>query len=286
MPGLLINGVLVPVPGVEVLSPGQHPWVRLDSRDFRPRTRRVGQITIHTTKGVWPQPIIPGAGPGGKDKSTADYWSIGGGKNESGGAPLVVDDDGSIACLCDLALYEVYHATKCNPYSVGIEMFQRADGGIHEATLTSTVKLVLVLCEAFGIPLQVDSRPYANNKIIERLRFGGPDVVGVFGHRQNAWMFPEWLTPAKRAVYPNGYADRGRGDPGDEIFVRLRKAGAMSLDIDAGEELVYWKAVQKALNDKHGEKLSVDGVCGPGTVRVLRKLGMWNGGVFLEKPIA
>ncbi len=281
--GLLIRGALVDVPGVRVLAPGDEPWVRLDMRDRRPRRAPIQQITIHTTKGLWPQPVIPGSGPGGKARSTADYWSIAA-SGTPGGAHLVVDDDGTIACLCDLALTEAYHATTVNQRSIGIEMFQRADGGVHEATLDATVKLVLVLCDAFGIPLQIDSEPYRTNTIIERLRHGGPDVVGVFGHRSNAWMFPEWLKPEKRATWPAGYADRGRGDPGDEIFVRLRHAGAQAFNFDARAELAWWMRVQAEMN-KLGESLHVDGICGQRTVAAMKRHGLWPaGGIFAEFP--
>ena len=49
MSGLLIDGKLYDVPGVEVISPGQEPWAKLDQRDFRVRpTSWVRQIIIHT----------------------------------------------------------------------------------------------------------------------------------------------------------------------------------------------------------------------------------------------
>jgi hypothetical protein len=282
MSGLLINGSLYQVPGVEVLSAADVKWARLDSGDCRPRsTSWVRQITIHTTKGKWPQHVKPGAGPGGKDRATADYWA---GDPQHGGCHLIVDNDGSVACLADLVKIEAYHATTVNAWSVGIEMYQEADGGIYEAVLASTVKLVLTLCDVLGIPLQSTSRIYKDNEIVERLRDGGKDVVGVFGHRDNAWQFPQWMPPAQRAKYPNGYASRGKGDPGEEIYLRLKAVGMMTFDIDAKAEQTFWKPVQDAFNSK-GESLDVDGVCGPGTVAALRKHGLWNGGVFLEQPI-
>lgn len=283
MPGLLIGGLLIDVLGATVLSPGDEPWVRLDTRDCRPRkTTWTRQITLHTTQGKWPQTIVDGSPPqpGSRAEQVARYWS---GNSAHGGAHIIVDGK-VIACLVDVLRFEAYHATKVNPWSIGIEMVQERDGTVYGDTLDTTVQLVLALCDVVGIPLQIDSQPYRPNKIIERLKYGGPDVVGVFGHRSNAWMFPEWMAPSKRETWPNGYADRGRGDPGDEIFTRLRAAGAMAFDIDAGEELAYWRRVQKA-HSALGEKLAVDGQCGPGTVEALRRHGLWNGGVFLEMPI-
>ena len=249
----------------------------MSQRDHRKRaTSWVRQITIHTTQGKDPQIIRPDSppSPGTRAAQVARYWS---GNATSGGAPLIVDGN-LIACLVDLLHAEAYHATKVNPWSIGIEMVQEPDGGIYEDTLATTVELVLVLCDVIGIPLQTDSRPYQRGKIVERLKQGGPDVVGVFGHRSNAWMFPEWLSPEKRAVYPNGYADRGRGDPGDVIFERLRARGCLAFDIDARAELAFWRRVQISLN-AIGEQLNTDGVCGPATVAALRKHGMWNCGI-------
>lgn len=283
MSGLLINGALVDVPGVEVISPHELPWAYLGLGDCRPRTTSwVRQITLHSTKGTWPQHVKPGRGPGGRDESTARYWSN---DPQHGGAHLIVDNDGSIVCLADLVKVEAFHATTVNKWSVGIEMYQELDGGIHEAVLDSTVALVLTLCDALGIPLQSTSRVYRDNEIVKRLLRGGEDVVGVYGHRDNAWQFPEWMPPAQRARYPNGYASRGQGDPGDEIYRRLKAAGMMTFDIDAEGEKAYWKPVQAALNAR-GEHLTVDGVCGPGTVASLRRHQLWHGGVFTEAPIS
>lgn len=278
MPGLLIDGRLVDVPGVDVIAPGEQPWATLSPRDYQRRpTTWIQMIVLHTTKGKWPQHFKPGAGAPGKGKAVADFWR---GDPVHSAAQLVVDRDGTIACLCDLVRHEAYHATTSNPYSVGIEMYQESDGGIYEATLRSAVQLVLTLCDVLGIPLQIPAAYHG--RIIERLLHGGGhDVVGVIGHRDQAWMFPEWMSDdAARAKYPHGYASRGRGDPGDEIFARLRAAGAMPVDFDAREDLAYWRPVQRALG------LEDDGVCGPKTAAALRRAGLWSGGVFLEQPIA
>jgi hypothetical protein len=263
MPGLLYNGKLIQVPGLEIISPGDQPWARLSSEDFGPRPSQwIRQITLHTTKGKWPQHVKPGAGAGGKDKAVADWWIKD--KNHSA-AQLVVDNDGSIACLCDLK-YAAWHNSnfKLNQVSIGIEMYQEADGGIYEAVLESTVKLVLALCDIFGIPLQGALLPYRNAPI-RRMELGDTTVVGVYGHRD--------ITHS-----------RGYGDPGEEILNRLVKAGMIRFDIQAKKEIEFWKRVQNSLNSKYGLKLTCDGICGPGTVKALRDLGLWNGGVFLESP--
>lgn len=283
MSGLLVAGLFVDIPGLTILSPGEESWCRIDARDGKPREADwIRQITPHTTKGIWPQIIRPGSppNPGTRAEQVARWWST---SKERGSAHVVVDGR-FVACLADVVKFEAFHATKANPHSIGIEMVQEADGTVYEDTLDSTVKIVLTLCDLLGIPLQVSSVPYKRNTIIERLRYGGPDVVGVFGHNESAWRFPEWLPPEKRARWPQGYADRGQGDPGDEIKRRLIRAGAAAFDFDRKEEIAYWRKVQRYLNQSHQAGLDEDGVCGPGTVAALRRAGLWNGGVFLEAP--
>lgn len=274
MSGLLINGKTHEVPGVEILSPGDAPWVTISGGDSCPRsTSWVRQITLHTTKGIDKQSVKPGKGAGGKAKAVADYWRR---DPAHSGAHIIVDNDGTVACLTDLAKTVTYHATTVNPWSVGVEMYQEADGGIYEAVLESTVKVVMAMCDLLGIPFQSEARPYTSNGIVQRLKDGGKDAVGVFGHRDNAWDF-------KKNV-----STRGRGDPGDIIFLKLRENGLLLHRYDAkprGGDLDYWAKVQDAINKKYGTKLGTDGVCGPATVEALRKYGLWNGGVFLEAPI-
>lgn len=265
MAGLLVNGRLIQVPGLEIISPGQEPWAKLDSADYGLRgTSWVRQITLHTTKGKWPQHVKPGKGPGGKDRAVADFWRK---DPHHSAAQLVVDNDGSIVCLCDLGKYAAWHNSsfKLNRCAIGIEMYQEADGGVYEAVYESTVRLVLALCDIFGIPLQGPSLPYKNAPI-RRLELGDDSVVGVYGHRD--------ITH-----------NRGHGDPGEEIWTRLRAAGLMGFDIQAKAELAYWSRIQARLNTKYHANLSTDGVCGPNTVRVLRKYGLWNGGIFVEDPV-
>lgn len=270
MPGFLYHGGLYSVPGVTVVSPGEDPSCRMEAGDYAPRSSPrawIRQITIHTTKGTWPQLIRPGSGPSGRAKSVADYWYS---SSSHGGAPFVIGSDGIVWCLVDIGKYQTYHATTVNPWSVGIEMYQEADGSIYEATLDSCVKLVLKLCDILGIPFQGSGRTYVENGILQRMLHGGVDVVGVYGHRDNAWDFE------------HGTSSRGKGDPGNEIFSRLNAASKLNFDIDMREDLAFWSRVQNAINTALGStsRLSVDGKCGPSTVTALRQLGLWNGGVI------
>ena len=254
MPGLLVKGEEVQVPGLKIINCNDAPWCRLTAKDSRQRpTQWVRQIIIHTTKGDWPQSVLPGAGPGGKAKFAAEMWRD---DPTYSGAHIVIDNDGTVACLCDLATTESYHATASNPWSIGIEMYQEAGGGVHAAVYDAMVKLVPALCRIFGIQFQIPKQPYRNEPL-RRMVNGGEECVGVFGHRDNT-------------------DRRGHGDPGDEIFARLAAVGAERFDHNAGEDLDVWKKRQAELNAS-GARLTIDGVPGPSTIEALKATGYADG---------
>jgi hypothetical protein len=265
--GLLYAGRSITVPGVTVIppAPAGPSWCSLGAADYRRRsTSWVRQIILHTTGGHWPQPVLPGAGPAGHARQIADMWSgadRGGGNQVHSAAQLVVDYDGSIACLCDLAHVAAYHAEMSNDWSIGIEMSTRPDGSIYQATIDSTVALVQVLCDVVGIPFQVHSASYHNEPLLRmeqtdakgRHQFGGPDCVGIFGHRDNT-------------------SQRGRGDPGDAIYEALIAGGAEPLDFSTGEDLVVGAARQTWLV-QHGAKIPIDSQVGPVSLWAAKRQG-------------
>lgn len=271
MTGLLIDGVLRDVPGLHIIPPasrGGPAWAALDPGDYRARpTPWVRQIILHTTKGIWPQHVLAGAGPGGADKVVADFWRR---DPAHSAAQIVVDTDGSVVCLCDLARVAAWHAEASSPWSIGIEMYQLGDGGLYDATLTATATLVQALCGMLAIPEQMPRGPYRGAPLRrmetgsrprgDRRNTGGPDCVGVFGHRDNT-------------------SERGRGDPGDEIFRRLAALGFEGLDYDGGEDLVLGKQRQAALNAADAKAgrtfrpLAVDGIVGPSSMATARRQG-------------
>lgn len=258
--GLLIAGRSVPVPGLDILPPapaGPH-WASLDPGDYRMRqTSWVRQIILHTTKGIWPQPILPGAGLPGYAQVVADFWR---GDPIHSAAHLVVDTDGKVACLADLAHVAAYHAEGSNDWSVGIEMYQVAGGGVFEATIAATVKLVTALCDALGIPEQMPHR-YVGEPLWRmeqgvgplRKNLGGPDCVGVFGHRNNT-------------------GNRGRGDPGNAIFEQLAAIGFEQLDFELKQDLKVGADRQSYLVG-HGARIEIDGKVGPVSLAAARRQG-------------
>lgn len=262
---LLIENKLVPVEGLNILPPaevGGPCWARLDPGDYAPhRTPWVRQVIVHSTGGLWPQPVLPGAGKPGHAKEIADMWrgaDRGGGERVHSAAQIVVDFDGTVVCLCDLLRCAAYHAEGSNPWSIGIEMCTTPRGEIYEATLKATARLIDALCwPLFPIPRQMPRGPYRNEPIARmevdttavatgagpmRKQLGGPTLCGVFGHRDNT-------------------SERGAGDPGDAIFRELDTLGFERLDFHTFEDLLVGKERQAVLNAK-GARLVVDGQVG------------------------
>lgn len=275
MNGLLINGKIVPVVGLNVIPPfgfGGPTWATLDPGDYMVRkTTWVRQVMLHTTGGIWPQHVIPGGGKAGHAQQIADMWrgaDRDGGEKVHSAAQIIIDFDGSVACLCDLARIAAYHAEGSNGWSIGIEMSTLPDGSIYNDTLAAAVVLVQALTHSgrpgsglFPIPAQVPVQPYRNQPLIRmetgtgamRHNLGGPDCVGAFGHRDNT-------------------SNRGYGDPGNEIYTRLIGAGFETIDFDLKQDIALGKQRQAALNAR-GENLVVDGICGPGSISAMIRQG-------------
>jgi hypothetical protein len=260
--GVVLSGRVVALPELNIIPPASHGgphWAFLNSADAPPRPELwIRQLVVHSTRGRWPQPIIPGPGPGGEAANVADVWNR---DPVHSGAQIVVDSAGSVACLCDLEDTMAYHAEASNRWSVGIEMLQLRDGSMYQATIDATARLCVALCDVLGIPAQFHCRPYDGTPLSrmeagsgrQRRNLGGPDVVGIVGHRDNT-------------------SERGRGDPGDAIYAALLSGGAEPLDFASGQDLAVGRRRQTALNAR-GERLTVDGLVGPASVAAARRHG-------------
>lgn len=263
------------VPGFKVRNFKDEPKLALrvgrpdGGNDGKRRTLKVSMVIIHTTKGIpggsdkRPQILHPGMGPDTKaEDRTVNYWST---DPKPSGAHLVVDHDGSMACLADLATVTAYHAgnSLINDCSIGIEMFQGSDAGLYEGQLKATVALVNVLTAQFGIQRQIPDM--YRRRPVPVLEKGGKGVFGVFGHRD---------------VSDN----RGQGDPGDFIFDFLAKGGYERFNFDTREDKLEWKKRQAEINKKLNLHLDEDGVPGPGTRAALKLLG-YGDGLWVNAPV-
>jgi hypothetical protein len=276
-PGLLLDGKLVDVPGVTVIPPVTHggpAWNLLRSDDFCLRQCAPTIVCLHTTGGLWPQPVIEAAARGGHAREILEMWSgqdRRGGERQHSGASLVVDLDGVAFCAGDIVRTAAYHARAINGRSVGIEMCTMPDGAITRATLHATALIVAALTHSampgsglLAIPALIPSRRYPNAPL-RRLEVGGVEsdglgLCGVIGHRDQT-------------------AQRGFGDPGDAIWRELSALGFEAVDYDGGEDIERGKRRQAALNvldAKHGNTnspLVVDGVCGVASLAAMHRLG-------------
>ena len=112
MSGLLIDGKLVPVPGVEIISPNDTKWAHLNAGDGVQRHHRPQQAILHKTIADDPEYVIPGIGPAGGDEVVAEMWDH---DPKHSGAHLVTSCNGRTACLADLVRFEAWHGNWANP---------------------------------------------------------------------------------------------------------------------------------------------------------------------------
>lgn len=275
MPGFLLAGRAVQVPGLTIYNSADLAWCRLHPDDYRARQLRGPHLILdHTTGGLWPQRVLPGAGPGGHARQIADLWSgqdRGGGERIHSGAQILVDFDGTIYCLADLVTAAAYHAEMANDASVGIEHCTTPDGSIYQATIDASVRFHLALCEpdrledGLAIPFQVHAAPYPNAPLARcetgaktashdgRVQSTCGDLYGILQHRDQT-------------------SERGRGDAGDALVQALVAAGAEPLDYARGEDIARGRARQARLNASGGQ-LVVDGLVGPASLAEARRQG-------------
>lgn len=266
--GLVINGQIHEAPGLRALSWLDQPLLRLTMHeDCRERyTRWVRNITLHTTKGIpysrdpRPQRILPGLGPdAGGDIRVARSWAS---NSKRAGAHLVVDFDGSVACLEDLATVAAYHAGEVNEVSIGIEIYQGDEAELYDGQLDAVVRLLDCITRLMGIQRQIQWPRH--RRPAPRIAAGAQTVVGIYGHCDVT-------------------TNRGPGDPGEAIFEKLRAAGYEPLDFTSGQDLAEWKDRQAQLNQDFDVKLALDGIPGPLTVAALRRAGRAHG-LWVTRP--
>jgi N-acetyl-anhydromuramyl-L-alanine amidase AmpD len=111
-------------------------------------------------------------------------------------AHLWVGERGTVLCTADLLDERTWHASSCNPFSIGIEMVERSDGSVFSATIQTTVALVEWLCGRFGIPKII---PMVDGQHVTKPFSSVTKFRGIVGHRNQT----------------------GKHDPGNGIFDAL-----------------------------------------------------------------
>lgn len=265
MPGLIIGGKEVEVPGVLVRNFKDDPKLalrvgRIDGpNDGRTRTAPVTLVVLHSSKGIpggtdkREQVILPGFGPDAQgDDKMIRYWST---DPTQSGAHIGIDHDGSVDCFADLLTTCAYHAgqSEVNNRSVGIEIYQGNNAEFYAGQLDVARKVVDAITSAFGIQRQIPDY-YHNNTPIPRLqKLGGRDLYGVVGHRDVS-------------------DQRGKGDPGDAIMEVLAQHGYERLDFFTNKDLEIWKQRQLKLGG-----IEADGIPGAQTNAALKSQGYKDG---------
>lgn len=245
-----MGGEMVDIPG-EMSRMSTTPL-----RGKRARLTWIRQYILHKTIADDPEKIVAGGGPpGGADQTIKDWWDN---PDNVDGAAMITDYDGTIVGLVDVENIETFHATVSNAWSIGHETKEKPGGYVYRAQLYSTVATCLFVCRRVGIQLQMPKLGSYTGHPIPRMTNGGPDMIGIFGHRDN--------TEA-----------RGRWDPGDELFAMLAAQGVEQLDFAAGEDLDVWAKRQQMLNQETDAGLTHDGVPGPKTLAALKKAGYVDG---------
>lgn len=166
-----------------------------------------------------------------------------------------------------------WHASQVNGYMDGCELVQSSDS-LTEVQLNRYVQIMDIWTWHSGVPRIIpwkDGKPYAG--MISRCltsQGSGRNVCAVIGHR-NIWHANK--TTGKLEPY------RGAGDPSDLPFLALAEAGYVKMDIEAGEDLAFWKKAQTEAG------LVADGTCGPQTRKVaLMEKRQLPGGHLISRP--
>lgn len=267
MSGLLIDGELVPVKDVTVLSPDQEGWVHLSKEDFTTRLNKPQQAVVHKTIADDLEHLLPGMGPSkghGGAEYTAEYWQ---GSKQCSGAQLITGFNGEVVCLEDIVKTCAWHGNQANFLSYGHEMKEVVGGGCYEATYLATVATTLVATRKIGIQWQCPDR-YRGP--LARFVNGGTNLVGIFGHCDIS-------------------SGRNRHDPGDYFFELLAQRGVERFDFSAKQDIDVWSKRQEWLKGLGVYAGGIDGVPGAKTTLALLKLG-YPDGIFgawrelAEKP--
>ena len=186
-------------------------------KNFYPRGHRLfgelRQVVMHTTKGkrrcgavaldAAGKPLVASRDTVG---NFAIYYARANCRDAS--AHLWVGETGLVLCTVDLASERAWHASSCNPYSIGIEIVEREDGTVYAESLRVAALLVAWLCDRFDIPKRI---PMRDGKHITGDMPKAHEFRGVVGHRN----------------------ETDKHDPGDGIFDALLASGFVGVDPDA-----------------------------------------------------
>ena len=255
---IVINGKKIETPGLQTISWLDDPKVP-QATDFNTRAMWIRAIVLHTVHGKSGR-LLPGfSKPSSRAKSYARYQANTARKVSW---DYTVGTDGTIIASNDPVKTYTWHAGDVNPYTVGIEFVQEDNGDLYEGQMDVVVRFLDVLTRELadaGHPIQRQVPMTSNGEpvkgVIARIENNdsAKQVVGIYGHRNQTGQKPV-------------------GDPGDDIFHALLRAGYKGFNLDAKDDITFWKDVQARLG------LSpADGIPGRATQQALLNAGNPHG---------
>ena len=256
---IVLGGARVETPGLETVSWLDDPAVP-KATDGNPRRERIRAVVLHTVKGIRGK-LLPGSKPSTRAEAYAKYQAN---TSRDVSWDYTIDTDGTIVVSNDPIERYTWQAGSVNPFTLGIEMVQEANGDLYADQMAVAVRFLDLLTRELskrGHPIQ-RAIPWKDGKpvegVIARLRNEPKTVAGIYGHR-------------------NQTDQRGPGDPGNYIFEALAAAGYQQFDYDAGADLAAWRGVQA------GYRLPVDGIPGIATRDALIAAG-YPHGLLVRRP--
>ncbi len=261
---IVLDGEKIATPGLETVSWLDDPKVP-KTTDVNPRTQWLRAIVMHTVHGKVGK-LLPGLSkPSTRAESYAKYQAN---TSRDVSWDYTIDTDGTIVVSNDPIKSFTWQATSVNPFTLGIELVQEDNGDLYEGQIAVAVQFLDLLTRELAdrghpiqrqVPMTMDGKPVKG--VIKRIANSetAKQVVGVYGHR-------------------NQTSNRGAGDPGDFIFDALLRAGYKGFNLDANDDVKFWKDIQTRLG------LSpADGIPGRGTQQALIAAG-YKHGLMVTRP--
>lgn len=248
--GFIIGGKKYLVPGVDVINWEDDPIHVPPVTDFYKRATFIRGGVLHTVHGKMGK-LLPGLKKVSNAGESYARYQAHTARDVSWDGTM--DMDGAMLWQNDPLKRATWHAGGANEETFGIESVQEDNGDQYEQQVNNQVACLNVLSGVLEFPRQVPIQRV--NGIVEPdLKYiprSPTDFYGCYGHC-------------------NQTSNKGAGDPGPHIFRALLRAGWMGFDVRAGEDIEFWKKVQKELG------VTADGFPGPKTRDALKRAGYKN----------
>lgn len=272
---LIFNGRGVLVPNCVGQSFQGDRKLVLANDDWRPRPTgsSVHCIVMHTRMGM-PVKFKPGDGPNTRwDEDLPGRFAK---DDRKASCHVAIDGDGSYACYADILKVAAFHAGHVNDISMGIEMYQDAEGHVYGATIETALAILDVATRELGVQRQFVAETAICRRIANNVR--GPSHATSLAYVASGGRGRDWNGILG---HRNVTRNRGPGDPGDDIFARLSLAGYETFYVDQDDDLIAWERRQRVLGIKPED---CDGQPGHQTRACIAAQRRGGPGLWVERP--